>query len=243
MSRRIAVMAGPSLPQSERPSGGGYEWLPPARAGDVAALLDDPPEILCLIDGLFDACPAPWHKELMLLMAAGTIVFGASSMGALRAAELDRHGMIGVGTIYRAYRDGRLTGDDEVALIHATGQLDWAPLSIPLVEVRATLIAACRRRIIEPARARDLLAAATAMHFSDRDWPALGTEWTARGLCDATTAAAIEHLHVPLKRHDALACLAAAERFQPSGSPPPRPPMTCFVDDLLGGRAAQPASA
>ena len=28
--------------------------------------------------------------------------------------------MIGVGAIFRAYRDGRLEGDDEVALLHAT---------------------------------------------------------------------------------------------------------------------------
>ena len=48
-------------------------------------------------------------------MAAGTQVFGAASMGALRAAELAPFGMIGVGAIFAAYRDGRLTGDDEVA--------------------------------------------------------------------------------------------------------------------------------
>jgi hypothetical protein len=231
--RRIAVMAGPSLSVKDRASYRDCHWLPPAAAGDVVALLDDPPEILCLIDGLFDARPAPWHKELMLLIARGTAVLGASRMGALRAAELDRHGMIGVGAIYAAYRDGRLTGDDEVALIHATERLDYAPLSVPLVEVRATLVAACRAGLMEAGQARRLRAAAMELYFSDRDWPALRNRWVSEQLCDERTAAELESLHVPLKRLDALTCLEAAQRTVPA-HPPPEPPITYFVMQLLG---------
>ncbi|WP_198679170.1 TfuA-like protein [Thermomonospora amylolytica] len=40
-------------------------------------------------------------------------------MGALRAAELDRFGMRGVGRIYADYRDGRLEADDAVTLLHS----------------------------------------------------------------------------------------------------------------------------
>lgn len=237
-AERIVVFAGPSLPPSRRPAAPGLEWRPPASAGDIAALLSDPPDKLCLIDGLFDSCPAPWHKELMLLMAAGTVVFGASSMGALRAAELDRHGMIGVGAIYAAYRAGRLTGDDEVALIHATERLEWAPLSVPLVELRATLIAACRRRLITPPQARGIRVAAADMHFADRDWPALRVRLTDEGLCDTATAAAIEQLHVPLKERDARACIAAAQVRTGSYRPPPSPPLTYFAQQLLAARRA-----
>ena len=230
---RIAVMAGPSLPPSSRPPLREIVWLPPARAGDIALMLQDPPAILCLIDGFFDTAPAPWHKELMLLMAAGTAVLGASSMGALRAAELDRHGMIGVGAIYRAYRDRRLTGDDEVALIHATERLGWAPLSVPLVEVRATLVAACRAGLISAEKARLLRTVAADIHFADRDWPLLRATMIAEHLCDDTTAAAIERLHVPLKQRDAAACLTAALAHRRDGPRPPAPPTTFFVTELL----------
>ena len=235
--RRICVTIGPSLLAALRPHDPMFEWLPPAAAGDVAALLNDPPDILCLIDGLFDSRPAPWHKELMMLMSAGTIVLGASSMGALRAAELDRHGMIGVGAIYAAYRDGCLTGDDEVALIHATAQLDWAPLSVPMVEVRATLVAACRQGVIGVAQAGALREAAAALHFTDRDWPALRTRWTRERLCGEAAAEALTRLHVPLKRQDALACLEVASRVPATPAPPP-PPITYFVQQLLRPREA-----
>ena len=43
---------------------------------------------------------------------------GASSMGALRAAELSQFGMVGIGEVYQAFKLGRLEDDDEVAIVH-----------------------------------------------------------------------------------------------------------------------------
>ncbi len=228
---RIPVFAGPSLPAASRPEGP-FEWLAPATAGDVLGWLDRPPARLCLIDGLFDSCPAPWHKELLLLMARGTIVFGASSMGALRAAELHMFGMIGVGAIFRAYRDGRLDGDDEVALLHATAGLDWAPLTVPMVELRATLLAGCRAGLIEPAAARRIRAAVREIYFGDRDWPMMERVCLAEGLLDSATFRRLAAMHVPLKQQDAVECLAAAVAWTDPPRPCPPPPDTCFIRKL-----------
>ena len=225
------VFAGPSLPVAMRPNGP-FEWLPPAIAGDLLAWIDRPPARLCLIDGLFDSCPAPWHKELLLLMARGTIVFGAASMGALRAAELHMFGMIGIGAIFRAYRDRRLHGDDEVALLHATAQLDWAPLTVPMVEVRATLAAACRAGLIDPPLARLVRAAVRDIYFGDRDWPMMERTCLAERLLDLATFRRLAAMHVPLKRQDALECLAAAEGWSQPPRPCPPPPDTCFIRRL-----------
>ena len=227
----IPVFAGPSLPAALRPEGP-FDWRPPATAGDVLALLDRRPARLCLIDGLFDSCPAPWHKELLLLMAGGTLVFGAASMGALRAAELHSFGMIGVGTIFRAFRDGRLHGDDEVALIHATARLDWAPLTVPMVEVRATLIAACRAGLIEVSTGRRVRDLVRDIHYDVRDWPAMEEACVAQGLVDRAAFRRIAAMHVPLKRQDALACLAAARVPAPPHRIPEPPPLTCFLKAL-----------
>ena len=228
---RIPVFAGPSLPAAARPAGP-FEWHPPAMAGDLIRLRDRPPARLCLIDGYFDSRPAPWHKELLALMARGTILFGASSMGALRAAELHRFGMVGIGAIFRAYRDGRLSGDDEVALIHAPEALDWAPLSVPMVELRATLIAACRSRLIETSTARRLRSVLHEIHFSDRDWPAMEKACLAERLLDGPAFRRLRAMHVPLKRDDALACLAAARAWTVPARPCPAPPETVFIRRL-----------
>lgn len=227
----IPVFAGPSLPRLARPAGP-FEWRAPAVAGDLIALLDRPPRRLCLIDGLFDARPAPWHKELLLLMSRGTQVFGAASMGALRAAELDRLGMVGVGAVYRAYRRGQLTGDDEVALIHATERLDWVPLTVPMVEVRATLAAACRAAIVTPAAAGRIRLLVHGIHFDARDWPAMEKECVAAGLVDAASFQRLAAMHVRLKQRDAVECLAAVLRGAPR-SIVDSPPNTCFIRALI----------
>jgi len=235
----IPVFAGPSLTPANRPEGP-FEWLPPAAAGDVLALLDRPPARLCLIDGLFDSCPAPWHKELLLLMSRGTVIFGASSMGALRAAELYPFGMVGIGAIFRAYRAQRLHGDDEVALIHATGALDWAPLTVPMIEVRATLVAACRAGLLSTPVARHIRALVREIHYERRDWPMMAAACLAEGLNDDETFRRLEAMHVPLKRQDALECLAAAQSWKGAPARPPPPPDTCFIRKLAAELPAMP---
>ena len=84
------------------------------------------PQAIGIIDGYFQWAPAVWHKEILWAIQQGVHVFGAASMGALRAAELAPFGMRGVGRIFEAYRDGVLPGsgdepfedDDEVAVVH-----------------------------------------------------------------------------------------------------------------------------
>jgi hypothetical protein len=60
-------------------------------------------------------------------------------MGALRAAELHSFGMIGVGSIFEGYRDGTLTDDDEVTVVHSDAEGGYRPLSTAMVDMRATL--------------------------------------------------------------------------------------------------------
>ncbi len=59
-----------------------------------------------LIDGAFAETRAVWHREILWALSQGIHVFGAASMGALRAVELAPFGMRGVGTVYRAYQTG-----------------------------------------------------------------------------------------------------------------------------------------
>lgn len=225
------VFAGPSLPPADRAAFPELEWRPPAQAGDLLRLDLQTTRTVCLIDGYFDHRPAVRHKEILLLLSEGVRVFGASSIGALRAAEMADFGMIGIGAIYRAYARNLVVGDDEVALVHAPAEHDWRPISVPLVDVRATVCRAVRGHIIQPCNARALLRAASGIHYVDRDWPAILRDVDPFDAHDRlrmwlpTGAVAQKHL-------DALDCLAAARTKVTVPRPLPIMVRTPFLDVL-----------
>ena len=229
------VFAGPSLPAADRADAADVEWRPPAEAGDILRLDLRLGLTVCLIDGYFDHRPAVRHKEILLALARGARVVGASSMGALRAAEMVGFGMEPVGSIARAYACGRLTGDDEVALVHAAAEWGWRPLSVPLVEVRATLCRLLRRRQIGGGEARRLLEAARRVHYSERSWAAVASDPALRALLEAG--------HVPLKRLDAVEAGEAALAPQPRLAARPQAVSTSFLRALQREIAAEPPSA
>ena len=110
------VFLGPSLPAEQATRLLDATYLPPIPQGDLLRLLDRKPRYVGIIDGYFETVPAVWHKEILLAMSSGVHVFGAASMGALRAAELHSFGMVGFGEIFQWYRDGKIIADDEVAV-------------------------------------------------------------------------------------------------------------------------------
>jgi hypothetical protein len=94
-------------------------------------------------------------------------------MGALRAAETDRFGTVGVGAVYRAYRSGTIEDDDEVAVVHGPEDTGYRPLSEAMVNIRATLRAAVRARVLSGRGAAALEARAKALYYPERTWAAL----------------------------------------------------------------------
>jgi hypothetical protein len=112
----LAIFVGPSLfgcAIEKRPQ---ELWLPPVRCGDVVAVVaQHHPKKILIIDGFFHQVLSVWHKEIIYALLKGIVVIGASSMGALRAAELWRYGMLGVGKIFQMFRDGE-EDDSLVAL-------------------------------------------------------------------------------------------------------------------------------
>ena len=228
----IPVFAGPSLAGWD--ASPPFLRLPAAGVGDVLRLAGGPPCTVVLIDGVFGARLAVWHKEILVLLSLGFRVIGAASMGALRSAELAPLGMIGTGGIFRAYANGRITGDDEVAVLHAPDAIGGHPLTLAQVNVRATLGAAVRARRLPVGAARDVRTASAAIHYRDRDWAAVGAAAQDPGF--AVWAAANT---VDIKAADARAALALALRLAPL-SPPvhPSPPQTQFLDRLRRQLAA-----
>jgi hypothetical protein len=215
------VFLGPTLPVAEARALLDAEYLPPARMGDVYRLLSHRVRRIVLIDGVFHGVPSVWHRELIDALVDGVEVIGASSMGALRAAELAPHGMRGIGEVFAWYRDGIIDGDDEVALVHGEADMAYKPLSMPLVNLRATLrlletsghISAGEHTALvdwlkdQPYPSRSVRSLAASPILSA--WPASRAE--------AVLAAATDRF-IDVKRDDAMAALAFAASTPPSGA-------------------------
>ncbi|MGH9223690.1 MAG: TfuA-like protein [Acidimicrobiales bacterium] len=141
----------------------------------MSAIERHQPSVVAIADGEFNQSLAVWHKEILHVLGLGVRVLGASSMGALRAAECDvYYGMEGVGLIYEWFRDGVLTDDDEVALLHGPAESDWVNLSWPMVNVRATVGKLQEAGEGLDATAAELILAATkGLEFGNRTEPAL----------------------------------------------------------------------
>lgn len=170
---RPVVFLGPSLPAAEALAIAAADLRPPARAGDVVRALADGATVIGLVDGLFGGAPAIRHGEILLALDHGVAVLGAASMGALRAAELDRCGMVGIGEVYRAYARGELVSDDAVALLHGPAEAGWRPLSVPLVDVLATLEAAHAEGVLDAREVAAVTDHARALFYPRRTWPEL----------------------------------------------------------------------
>ena len=160
----IYVFLGPTLAEKDARAELDAVYLPPVAAGDVYRLWRRRPRAVGIVDGYFDRVPAVWHKEILWIMERGVHVFGAAGLGALRAAELDRFGMHGVGWVYQAFRDETLARDDEVAVGYG---------SEAMVNIRWTLAAAEHQGIISAVTAGVLLTAGTDLFYPERTWPEL----------------------------------------------------------------------
>lgn len=165
---QIFIYLGPTLSVSEASQILPACYLSPVRCGDILACLRLQPRVIAIIDGFFDRSASVWHKEIMWAIATGVRVFGASSMGALRAAELEAFGMEGFGAIFAAYHEGKYIGDDEVAVLHSNATARYQPLTDALVNIRATVNHAVSENIIDPAIANLIISCAKRQFFSQR---------------------------------------------------------------------------
>src|SRR5688572_16513266 len=98
MSSRAAVFVGPSLDRETAARELDAEFLPPVKRGDIRSLLlrNERPEAIGIVDGKFLQSLSISPKEILEAIDEGLRVFGSSSMGALRAAECNTYGMIGI---------------------------------------------------------------------------------------------------------------------------------------------------
>lgn len=203
--RDTVVYLGPTLDRAEAEGILAAEYLPPICRGDLGRLPESV-RFVGIVDGEFYQSLAVSPKEVLALLRRGVHVFGASSMGALRAAETHRYGMIGVGGVFEMYRDGVLDGDDEVALVYEAES--YRGLSEPLVNLRQALTMARDAGVISAVDCEELTSLMKATYFPDRSYKAL------ERLCPALTDYFSDIALPDLKREDAIAMLQAISKLR-----------------------------
>ena len=95
-------------------------------------------------------------------------MFGAASMGALRAAECAPFGFQPLGAIARWYTAERIDGDDEVAVL--THPQTYAALSVPLVNVRYLAWRAVRKGVFSRDEGDELVRRSRSIFYMERTW-------------------------------------------------------------------------
>ncbi|MFC7548663.1 TfuA-like protein [Plantactinospora sp. GCM10030261] len=242
------LFIGPSLPDVRDHLDGTVRVLPPIAAGDLFRVPLSAGDIVGIVDGYFHHTAAVRHKEIFAALADGVRVLGASSMGALRAAEMHRYGMGGVGYVFAGYRSGRLVGDDEVALLHGPAEAGYPAFSQPLVNIRATIATAVRDGIIEQTHADKLIDAMATMPYVRRNHRTLVETIEALDLPPGQARRIERYCRtnvVDVKRSDALRLLDQLTQGDPRGRTG-RPVLhrTSFTANLeLASRAESPDGA
>lgn len=171
---KIIVYTGLSLPFDEAKeildSSDDVEviYKKPIQRGDLGSAVKENPDIIAIIDGVFHQNSAVGHKEILGVMNKGIKVYGASSMGALRASELDTLGMIGVGYVYGQYATGKVDSDDDVAVMLDADTLE--ALSEPLINMDYVFSNAVSENIIDESEKDELIKIAKDTYYPQRNY-------------------------------------------------------------------------
>lgn len=208
---RATVFLGPSLPVDLAHGILDADYRPPVRRGDLDTFV--PGDVVGIIDGVFEQNLAVSPEEVYQALNRGIVLFGGSSMGALRASEVP--GVIGVGRVFEWYRDGHVTRDDEVALLF--DPMRHQAMTVPTVSVRFAVDRLLSLGTLDATTAAALIAAAESLNFRDRTYRRI---LRAAGLdqrADADDLIAMLASY-DIKATDAHAVLEAIDRHLQSGA-------------------------
>lgn len=231
---KVAIFRGPTITAAEAGEVLDAVCYPPAAQGDVYRAAVQRPFAIGIVDGYFDRVPAVWHKEILWAMSEGIHVFGSASMGALRAAELAPFGMVGIGKIYEAFRDGILEDDDEVAVVHAPAEYRYCAGSDAMVNIRATLAKARSQQVLDGEACLLLERIAKKLFYPERSYVRVLELAGGEGMEESALTAFRRWLpgnEVNQKREDALSMLRAIRELIET-DPGPKVVSYCFEETL-----------
>ena len=168
------IFLGPSLSHEKARKIFEADYRPPARKGDflrlAAADFDVVEMAIGFVDGVFlqDYPPTP-IEVYHLARKNGVLLVGAASLGALRAVELEKFGMVGIGKIFQLYKTGKVNADDEVAVTFAS-EGDYQLQSEAMIDIRYNLYLAHKKGVINEKAKSMLVRLAKEIYFPHRKY-------------------------------------------------------------------------
>lgn len=187
----------------------GAAFAGPVSRGDVPRDVARGVGVVVIVDGRFLQSLAVSPGELMDALRCGTRLYGCSSMGALRAVELEAHGMIGHGEIFEHIRQNPFFGDDLLGLTFREDTLET--LTVPYIDLHFALRDLTRRGRATRGQATRILQAFAALPFPERDPARVEARLTEAHGASAAPLRRLARLALRSarqKRLDALATLA-----------------------------------
>jgi TfuA protein len=165
------VYLGPTLNREEASKILDADYRDPAKKGDFLRLshTSEEKKYVGFIDGVFlhDYPPSP--IEVYHLATRKNIeLIGASSLGALRAVELEKFGMKGIGKIFQLFKNGILNADDEVAVTFVRDKNILQ--SEALIDIRFNLFLAYKKGIITKQTKKRFVKIAKNIYFPFRNY-------------------------------------------------------------------------
>lgn len=169
--KKPIVYLGPTLRREEAVKILDADYRDPAKKGDFLMLSQDSDEkkYVGFIDGVFlHDYPPPPIEVYHLATRKNIELLGASSLGALRAVELEKFGMKGIGKIFELYKSGIINADDEVAVTFVSGSNILQ--SEAMIDIRFNLFLAYKKGIITNDTKKRFAKIAKGIYFPFRNY-------------------------------------------------------------------------
>ena len=211
MDKKIVIFTGPSLSVEDARGVLDADYRPPIKRGDITLVMGDNPDIIGIIDGVFHQQPAVAPREILDAIRSGVTVVGSSSMGALRAAELDEFGMKGIGYVYEQYSKGILESDDDVAVTLDPDSFEQ--LSEALVNIDYNFTVAFRQGIINESEFDELCNVAKSIFYPKRTYDLIFDKANVSDDVLSQLKLFLDSFAVDVKRRDALDLLEYIKRL------------------------------
>jgi ribosomal protein S12 methylthiotransferase accessory factor len=140
------------------------DYRAPIKRGDLDGI--SPGSVIGIIDRVFAQTLAISPGEIREALDNGIDVYGAASMGALRAAEVSS--VIGIGRVFEMYRTGLIDRDDEVAVLMNPDTHE--ALTEPLVNVRFAVERLVRSGTLNRGDGAAIVDSCMALHYTERTY-------------------------------------------------------------------------